>query len=67
MTAEKLLKESDPLDFFTDQMDEDFTENNQFLVNREFRMNLYAVKAMLARVYCYKGDAESKGIGYGVC
>ena len=58
--AEKLLKESDPLDFFTDQTDEDFIDKNHFLVNREFRMNLYAVKAMLARVYCYKGDAESK-------
>ena len=58
--AEKLLKENDPLDFFTDRTDEDFTEKNHFLVNREFRMNLYAVKAMLARVYCYKGDAESK-------
>ena len=60
--AEKLLKGSDPLDFFTDQTDEDFTDKNHFLVNREFRMNLYAVKAMLARVYCYKGDAESKGL-----
>ena len=60
--AEKLLKESDPLDFFTDQTDEDFVDKNHFLVNREFRMNLYAVKAMLARVYCYKGDAESKGL-----
>ena len=26
------------------------------------RMNLYSVKAMLARVYCYKGDAESKAL-----
>ena len=60
--AEKLLKENDPLDFFTDRTDEDFTEKNHFLFNREFRMNLYAVKAMLARVYCYKGDAESKGL-----
>lgn len=60
--AEKLLKENDPLDFFTDRTDEDFTEKDHFLVNREFRMNLYAVKAMLARVYCYKGDAESKGL-----
>ena len=60
--AEKLLKENDPLDIFTDRTDEDFTEKNHFLVNREFRMNLYAVKAMLARVYCYKGDAESKGL-----
>ena len=25
-------------------------------------MNLFAVKAMLARVYCYKGDAESKAL-----
>ena len=58
--AEKLLKGSDPLDFFTDQTDEDFIDKNHFLVNREFRMNLYAVKSMLARVYCYKGDAESK-------
>ncbi len=40
--AEKLLKESDPLDFFTDQTDEDFIDKNHFLVNREFRMNLYA-------------------------
>lgn len=58
--AEKLLEESDPLDFFTDQMGEDATEVNPFLVNREFRMNLYAVKAMLARVYCYKGDRKAK-------
>lgn len=58
--AERLLKESDPCDFFTDQTNEDYREKNHFLVNREFRMNLYAVKAMLARVYCYKGDAESR-------
>ncbi len=31
-----------------------------FLRLRQFRMNTYAVKAMLARVYCYKGDEESK-------
>ena len=60
--AEKLLKESDPLDFFTDQTDEDFIDKNHFLVNREFRMNLYEYKAMLARVNCYKGDAERKGL-----
>lgn len=58
--AERLLTETDPCDFFTDRRDEDFSGRNEFLVNREFRMNLYAVKAMLARVYCYKGDAESK-------
>lgn len=58
--AEKLLKESDPCDFFTSREGTDYKEKNHFLVNREFRMNLYAVKAMLARVYCYKGDTESR-------
>lgn len=33
---------------------------NAFESSRQMRMNVYAVKAMLARVYCYKGDAESK-------
>ena len=47
-------------------MGEDATEVNPFLVNREFRMNLYAVKAMLARVYCYKGDAESKRLAVSI-
>ena len=60
--AESLLKTSDPLDFFTDTDDEEYKQKNGFLVNREFRMNLFAVKAMLARVYCYKGDAESKAL-----
>ena len=60
--AENLLKKGDPLDFFTDPYDEDYKGKNGFLVNREFRMNLFAVKAMLARVYCYKGDAESKAL-----
>ena len=32
--AEKLLKESDPLHFFTDQMGEELTEINQFLINQ---------------------------------
>lgn len=35
-------------------------EYNAFESSRQLRMNVYAVKAMLARVYCYKGDAESK-------
>ncbi len=60
--AEDLLKSSDPLDFFTDPYDEGYKSKNGFLINREFRMNLFAVKAMLARVYCYKGDAESKAL-----
>ncbi len=60
--AETLLKESDPLDFFTSHTDEEYEGKNHFLVNREFRMNMYAVKAMLARVYCYKGDDDSRGL-----
>lgn len=35
-----------------------------FLELRQFRMNRWAVKAMLARVYCYRGDAESKQKAY---
>lgn len=31
-----------------------------FLRLRQFRMNTWAVKAMLARVYCYRGDEEGK-------
>ncbi|MBR8707536.1 RagB/SusD family nutrient uptake outer membrane protein [Bacteroides pyogenes] len=58
--AETLLVNSDPCDFFTDHDANGYEQKNHFLVNREFRMNLYAVKAMLARVYCYKGDGESK-------
>ena len=33
---------------------------NAFESSRQMRMNVYAVRAMLARVYLYKGDAESK-------
>src|SRR3712207_9400927 len=54
--AETLLVNSDPCDFFTDHDANGYEQKTHFLVNREFRMNLYAVKAMLARVYCYKGD-----------
>jgi len=35
-------------------------EYNAFESSRQLRMNVYAVKAILARVYCYKGDMESK-------
>lgn len=51
--AEALLKDNDPCDFHTD-MD----KRTDFLSNREFRMNLYAVKAMMARVYCYSGQND---------
>lgn len=49
--AEQLLEAHDTRDFFTDEND-----RTAFLSNREFRMNVYAVKAMLARVYCYAGE-----------
>lgn len=58
--AEALLKKADSNDFFTDVYAKGYKDKNQFLVNREYRMNLFAIKAMLARVYCYKGDADSK-------
>lgn len=61
LDAQEALKDSDPLDFFTDRSPEGGLEKkDMFLLDRQFRMNLYAVKAMLARVYCYKGDAESR-------
>lgn len=55
--AEALLKEHDPKIFVSDNLNK---ERNPFLIFRQTRMNIYAVYAMLARVYLYKGDAESK-------
>lgn len=57
LEAEALLKEVEPKEFFNDI---GAFALDKFIVNREYRMNLYAVKAILARVYCYKGDDESK-------
>lgn len=51
--AEALLKDNDPCDFHTA-----IDQRTDFLSNREFRMNLYAVKAMMARVYCYSGQND---------
>ena len=64
LEAHRILAESDPCDFFTnrDSYTSDIDSKDLFLVDRQFRMNLYAVKAMLARVYCYKGDAESRAL-----
>lgn len=33
--------------------------SNSFLGNRQFRLNYYAVRALLARAYLYKGDKEN--------
>lgn len=55
--ADSLLQGHD-----TELFDPNSSGNNEqaFLGRRQMRMNVYAVKAMLARVYCYKGDEESK-------
>lgn len=56
--AEILLKDSDPLhfEFIKSEEDEKTMTGDRFLVYRHKRMNLYAVKAMLARVYLYAGN-----------
>ncbi len=60
LVADSLLEEHDTRFFRKNWEREDLPEYNVFLDRREVRMNVYAVKAMLARVYCYKGDDESK-------
>lgn len=54
LEAEKLLDGHDSEIFDYDDAADPFTEM------RQMRMNIWAVRAMLARAYCYKGDAESK-------
>ncbi|MFR7809633.1 MAG: hypothetical protein ACLU4N_10375 [Butyricimonas faecihominis] len=58
--AEVLLTNTDPLrfDFPITTSEESNMEGDRFLVYRHKRMNLYAVKAMLARVYLYAGIQE---------
>lgn len=53
-TADSLLTGNDPECFLNER------KQDAFLRLRQFRMNTYAVKALMARIYCYKGDAESK-------
>ncbi len=61
--AEALLADTDPLyfDFPTTTLEESNMAGDRFLVYRHKRMNLYAVKAMLARVYLYAGDKTEAG------
>ncbi|TCD25462.1 RagB/SusD family nutrient uptake outer membrane protein [Pedobacter psychrodurus] len=47
LEAERLLKDSDPKNFAQ-------TGTDPFLYLRQFRMNVYAVKALLARAYLYR-------------
>ena len=59
--AEKLLTDADPLlfDFPRGEYEEEDMKGDRFLIYRHKRMNLYAVKAMLARVYLYVQDKEN--------
>ena len=54
LEAEKLLDGHDSEIFDYDNSADPFTEM------RQMRMNVWAVRAMLARAYCYKGDDESR-------
>lgn len=58
------LKDLHEAEALLDEHDSNIFNNNlkadQFTVMRQYRMNKWAVKATLARVYLYKGDAESK-------
>lgn len=52
--AEELLQDHDPESF---GYPETWTPGyNQFLARRQLRMNVWAVRALKARVYCYQGD-----------
>lgn len=55
--AEELLKDADPQIFDEAPNDE---VPNPFLIMRQLRMNIYAVKAVTARVYLYRGGEEDK-------
>lgn len=63
--AELLLKDTDPLNFdFPQNVEEEAAmKGDRFLVYRHKRMNLYAVKAMLARVYLYAGN-QTEAVRY---
>ena len=56
--AETLLTGTDPLrfDFPISTVEENNMTGDRFLVYRHKRMNLYAVKALLARVFLYAGN-----------
>ena len=57
LQAESLLEKHDNELFGADEYNE---KRDAFLVLRQLRMNIWAVRAMLARVYLYKGDDASK-------
>ena len=61
LQAESLLEKHDNELFGADEYNE---KRDAFLVLRQLRMNIWAVRAMLARVYLYKGDDASKELAY---
>lgn len=61
LAAEKLLDGSDNEQFGADEYNEN---RDPFLVLRQLRMNVWAVRAMLARAYLYKGDPASRKLAY---
>lgn len=56
LEAEELLEGHDSEIFNYDDTADPFTEM------RQMRMNIWAVRAMLARAYCYRGDEQSKAL-----
>lgn len=59
--AELLLDGHDNEQFTADEYNE---QRDAFLVLRQLRMNIWAVRAMLARAYLYRGDEISKALAY---
>lgn len=51
------LKQAEQL-LANDPITKDSTEEDIYLASRETHLNIYAVKALLARVYLYKGDKK---------
>ena len=54
--AADLLKQSDPI---ITGREITTSDDNGYLSSRQFHMNYYAVKAMMARAYLYKGDKSN--------
>lgn len=52
--AEALLKESDPI--FTIGLENSSSSKTNFLTNRQYRFNYWAIQALKARAYLYAGD-----------
>jgi hypothetical protein len=55
--ASELLKTSDPI-----HTGKTVEEDDVLLIHRYFHLNYYAIKALMARIYMYKGDLVNAGI-----